>query len=140
MNRRTLLALALAAVASSAAAQNALPSVTVREAHERVKAGKSVLVDIRRPEEWADTGIAQGAVMLDMTAPTFLAKLSALRMENPGKLIDIICRTANRSQRVQEILSQRGWRDLIVNVRGGMLGNPGNPGWLSEGLPILRVK
>lgn len=141
MNRRTLLASALACAAAPALAQqDPLPSVSVKEAHDRLKAGKSVLVDIRRPEEWKDTGVAEGAQMLDMTSPSFLARLQALRMENPGKMIDIICRTANRSKRVQEILAQNGWRGFIVNVRGGMLGNPGNPGWLSENLPIVRMK
>jgi rhodanese-related sulfurtransferase len=139
MNRRILLAAALSCAALPAGAQSALPSVSVKEAHERAKSGKSILVDIRRPEEWKDTGVPEGAVMLDMTAPTFLAKLSALKLDHPGKTIEIICRTANRTQRVQEILFQRGWRE-IVNVRGGILGNPGNPGWLAEALPIARVR
>ncbi|MGL4727395.1 MAG: rhodanese-like domain-containing protein [Bosea sp. (in: a-proteobacteria)] len=122
--------------AATPAATSALPSISVREAHERAKAGKSILVDIRRPEEWADTGVPQGAIKLDMTSPAFEAKLAGLRAENPGKPIDLICRTASRTRVVQEALIKRGWRN-VVNVRGGLLGNPGNPGWLDEKLPVV---
>jgi rhodanese-related sulfurtransferase len=137
MKRRDILAGAMAMVAIPAAAQSGPPSVSVREAHERAKAGRSILVDIRRPEEWADTGVPLGAVKLDMTSPAFEARLAALRAENPGKPIDLICRTANRTRAVQEALIKRGWRE-VVNVRGGLLGNPGNPGWLDEKLPVGR--
>lgn len=138
MNRRTLLLAALTLAAWPAEAQTSLPSVSVREAYERLKSGKSVLIDIRRPEEWKETGVAEGAITLDMTSPTFLDRLAALRREHAGKAIDIICRTANRTQRVQEILFRRGWSE-IVNVRGGMVGNPGNAGWLMERLPLMRI-
>jgi rhodanese-related sulfurtransferase len=154
MNRRTLMtALAALPFAATAKAQTPLPqtpvpqipatqipaphSISVREAHERAKAGTSVLIDIRRPEEWADTGVAEGAIKLDMTSPLFEARLATIRSENPGKPIDMICRTANRTRDVQMQLSRRGWTNL-VNVRGGMLGNPGNPGWLDEKLPLQK--
>ncbi len=154
MNRRTLIA-ALAALpfAMTANAQtpaqqaptqqapasqiSAPASISVREAHDRAKAGTAVLIDIRRPEEWADTGVAEGAIKLDMTSPLFEARLATIRSENPGKPIDLICRTANRTRDVQMQLSRRGWTNL-VNVRGGMLGNPGNPGWLDEKLPLQK--
>jgi rhodanese-related sulfurtransferase len=135
--RREIISGAMALAATTAMAQSGPPSISVREAHERARAGKSILVDIRRPEEWADTGVPQGAVKLDMTSPAFEARLAALRAENPGKSIDLICRTANRTRAVQEALVRRGWRD-VVNVRGGLLGNPGNPGWLDEKLPVGR--
>jgi rhodanese-related sulfurtransferase len=135
MNRRSFLTFAIALLPLAAVAQETLPSISVREAYQRAKSGASILVDIRRPEEWADTGVPEGAVKLDMTSPAFEARLAALRAEHPGKPIDLICRTANRTRVVQEALVKRGWRD-IVNVRGGLLGNPGNPGWLDEKLPV----
>ena len=138
MNRRTL-TIVLILMATSAPAQSAPPSVSVRQAHARAKAGQSVLVDIRTPEEWADTGVAEGAIRLDMTTPGFEIRLAAIRAENPGKPIDLICRTANRTRQVQDALTRRGWRDL-VNVRGGMLGNPTDRGWLDETLPVVPGK
>ncbi|HRJ68794.1 MAG TPA: rhodanese-like domain-containing protein [Beijerinckiaceae bacterium] len=135
--RRTVLALPVAAFAAPASAQGALPSVTVSEAQERLASGKSVLVDIRRPEEWAETGVASGAVRLDMTADDFLPKLQSLQKANPGKDIDIICRTANRTAFVQSELAKRGWKG-IVNVRGGMAGRAPDIGWIAAKLPIVK--
>jgi rhodanese-related sulfurtransferase len=135
MNRR--LALALAAILPVAAFADALPSVSVSEASARLAAGKSVLVDIRTPEEWAETGVPKGAVRLDMTAPDFLARLDQLRKANPGKEVDIICRTANRSAFVQGRLQAAGWKD-IVNVRGGLAGRAPDAGWIAAGLPVAK--
>lgn len=138
MNRRALLLLAvLCSLPAGVEAQTALPSLSVREALEGAKSGRLVLVDIRTPEEWADTGVPEGAIRLDMTGSAFEVRLAALKLDHPGKPIALICRTANRSSEVQKKLAARGWREL-VNVRGGLLGNPGDKGWLAEGLPVAR--
>jgi rhodanese-related sulfurtransferase len=137
MERRALLALLAASLTAPGPgfAQAALPSLTVREAYDGAKAGTLVLVDIRTPEEWADTGVPQGAIRLDMTGSAFEVRLAALRLENPGKPIALICRTGSRTSTLQRKLAGRGWREL-VDVRGGMLGNPEDRGWLAEGLPV----
>jgi rhodanese-related sulfurtransferase len=137
MNRRTFIALAIATVPAVAQSQSERLTMSVREAHERAKAKSVILVDIRRPDEWADTGVPEGAIKLDMTSPIFEARLAGLRAENPGKPIAIICRTANRTRHVQETLGKRGWTN-IIDVRGGMLGDGRNKGWLDEGLPVGR--
>lgn len=136
MDRRSfLLSLATMAVIGPARAQSALPSLSVREAHEAAKAGKLVLVDIRTPEEWADTGVPDGAIRLDMTGSAFEVRLAALKLDHPGKPIALICRTGNRTSTLQKTLAARGWKEL-VDVRGGLLGNPRDKGWLAEGLPV----
>lgn len=136
MNRRAFLLLAaLSSPPVSVAAQAALPSLSVREAHEAAKSGKLVLVDIRTPEEWADTGVPEGAIKLDMTGSAFEVRLAALKLDHPGKPIALICRTGSRSSTMQKKLAGRGWANL-VDVRGGLLGNPKDKGWLAEGLPV----
>lgn len=123
-------------MAQTPQAQTQAPaSLSVREAHEATKAGKVVLVDIRRPDEWADTGVPEGAIRLDMTSSAFEARLASLKAENPGKPIALICRTANRTRTVLQQLTERGWQGL-VNVRGGMLGDGREAGWLAEKLPL----
>lgn len=112
-----------------------MPWLSVREAHEAARAGKLVLVDIRTPEEWADTGVPDGAIKLDMTGSAFEVRLAALKLDHPGKPIALICRTGNRTSTVQKTLAGRGWKEL-VDVRGGLLGNPRDKGWLAEGLPV----
>ena len=127
----------LATLAGVAAmAQGALPSVSVAEAFAQASAGEMVIVDIRRPEEWAETGVAKGAVKLDMTEKDFATKLAALQKQVGEKAVGIICRTANRSSYVQDVLARHGLK--LINVRGGMAGNSGNPGWIASGLPIMR--
>ena len=139
VNRRhfTSIVIASAVAACSEAKAPPLPSVSVDEAQRRLAEGKSVLVDIRRPEEWAETGVAQGAIRLDMTAADFAPRLQALRQAHPGKEIDIICRTANRTGALQKSLVAEGWRN-IVNVRGGMQGNSSDTGWIKAGLPVVK--
>ena len=70
-----------------------------------------------------------------MTSGAFEAKLATLKAENPGKPIALICRTANRTRTVLQQLTARGWQGL-VNVRGGMLGDGREAGWLAEKLPL----
>ncbi|CAN7540243.1 rhodanese-like domain-containing protein [Bosea sp. LjRoot237] len=136
MDRRSiLLSLAALALTGPALAQSALPSLSVSEAHEAAKAGKLVLVDIRTPEEWTDTGVPEGAIKLDMTGSAFEVRLAALKLDHPGKPIALICRTGNRTSALQKKLATRGWTNL-VDVRGGLLGNPKDKGWLAEGLPV----
>lgn len=140
MNRRSFLMLAaLCALPAPGHAQAPSPSLSVREAHDAVKAGKLVLVDIRTPEEWTDTGVPQGAIRLDMEGSGFEARLAALKLDHPGKPIALICRTGNRSSSLQRKLAGRGWKEL-VNVRGGLLGNPSDKGWLAEGLPVEQAR
>lgn len=136
MNRRALLLFAaLCSLPADAEAQTPLPALSVREAHQAAKAGKLVLIDIRTPEEWADTGVPEGAIRLDMTGSAFEVRLAALKLDHPGKPIALICRTGNRSSEMQRKLAARGWKELI-DVRGGLLGNPKDKGWLAEGLPV----
>ncbi len=45
-------------------AEQTVSSMTVEEAHERVKSGETVVIlDVREPDEWAN-GIIEGALLL----------------------------------------------------------------------------
>ncbi|HRK24811.1 MAG TPA: rhodanese-like domain-containing protein [Beijerinckiaceae bacterium] len=136
MSRRQWLVAAFTVLPGAAWAQPDLPSASVAEAFAAAQDGRMVIVDIRRPEEWAETGVARGAVKLDMTAADFPQRLMALRQASGNREIGIICRTANRTDYVQKALARHNIR--LVNIRGGMAGNPGNPGWIASGLPIEK--
>ncbi|WP_298922720.1 rhodanese-like domain-containing protein [uncultured Bosea sp.] len=105
----------------------------MREAYEAARSGEIILVDIRSAAEWADTGLPQGAVPLDVDATAFDVRLAGLRLDHPGKRIVLIDRTGAQAIAVAQKLAGRGWREL-AGVRGGMLG-PG--GWLAEKLPVM---
>ncbi|MBK9081773.1 MAG: rhodanese-like domain-containing protein [Rhizobiales bacterium] len=139
LTRRAALALALAAAVTPALAQGpAAPAAyTPKEAFAKVEAGEAILVDIRTPEEWADTGVPKGAHKLDMTDPQFLTKLATLRDANKGKTIALICRSSNRSEHAQKALAARGWTN-VVDVAGGLAGSKRDPGWAAAGLPMQR--
>ena len=131
------LALAMIALIPPDRASAKPEAMTAPEAYEAAKAGEIVLVDIRRPEEWAETGIAEGAVALDMTAPDFVKQLVEIRRKFPKKPIAMICRTGNRSNYATTTLDRQGFPGLI-DVKEGMAGGPNGPGWLKRGLPIYE--
>ena len=100
-------------------------TVDVQTAHDALSADENAqLVDVREPEEWAETGIAPGAVLiplgdLESQAPTELAS------DQP---VYVICRTGNRSQTASEILVGLGFTQ-VYNVDGGITA------WVDAGLP-----
>ena len=145
-SRRVFLALAGLAVVGVAAV--ALPKAFAQsstgqdvqkmdadKAYEAARAGEIILVDIRTPEEWQQTGIGEGAIALDMRAPDFVQKLVALRQKYEDKPIALICRTGNRSGYVFEQLNAQGFPGL-ADVAEGMAGGPNGPGWIKRGLPV----
>jgi rhodanese-related sulfurtransferase len=144
ITRRAALALftlAFPASLSLAMAQSSNPAYPVNmtppETAKLVSEKKAILIDIRRPEEWRETGVAENAHKLDMTDPLFSAKLSKLMEGDRTKPIALICRTASRSRVVQQALLQGGYAS-VINVEGGMIGNSADKGWINHGLPVVK--
>ena len=137
LTRRALAALLLAGSPAIAFAQAAPRVMTPREAYAAQQAGQAVIVDIRTPAEWAETGAPKGAARIDVGAPDFVQKLDALRKANPGKDVALICRSSSRSARAAAALVQQGWSG-VIDVAGGVAGSPRGAGWIAEGLPIEK--
>lgn len=129
--RRLFLAGSFTLPATFVSGQGA-PSLSAREAHDAVRTGTVLLLDLRTPEEWRDTGLPQGAIALDAETPGLEVRLAGLRLDHPGKRIALIDRSGGLSSSLRDKLAGRGWREIVA-VRGGMLG-PG--GWLAERLPV----
>ncbi|WP_456388634.1 rhodanese-like domain-containing protein [Profundibacter sp.] len=108
--------------------------ISTPDAYVAAKAGNIILVDIRTPPEWAQTGIAEGAIALDMTDKSFVDSLVKLRAAYPDKPIALICRTGNRSGYVFKALNKQGFGGLM-DVSEGMAGGPNGKGWIPRGLP-----
>jgi rhodanese-related sulfurtransferase len=138
MNRRafTLLALALPGIAM---AQTSPVNISPTEAHKMAAEKKAVLVDIRRPDEWAETGVGEHAVRIQMEDPMFLSKLNTAMGNDRTRPVALICRTATRTRTVQQALVQHGYTN-VINVEGGMIGNAADKGWIAQGLPVVRDK
>lgn len=112
-------------------------ALSVQDAHDQAERGDILLIDIRRPDEWAATGIGAGAVPLDMRRPDFTDAL----LQATGGLTDVpvalICARGVRSRHLSEALSEAGFT-RIIDVPEGMLGSGAGPGWLRSGLPVVR--
>lgn len=122
-----------------AAAQNALPSLTAADARLLQASGQAVLIDIRQPEEWRQTGVALGAVRVSLGHPDggqgFLRDVLAAVDGNPDATLVLICRTGNRTSNLVPALQQRGF-SRVYHVAEGMLGSQFGPGWIGSGLPV----
>lgn len=142
MIKRPLAALAhatlvlFALMLAPALAFNAGADITAADAQKKLSAGEMILVDVREPAEWRQTGIAEGARALSMNDPQFLLTIMQIEAENPGKQIGFICASSRRSGLVQAELAKRGFANT-VSVFGGMTGNGQVPGWIAEGLPTV---
>lgn len=134
----TLPALLLTACLSEAGATLSAP-----EAYEQTKSGQVTLIDIRTPPEWRQTGVADGARLIDMRHPKgpegFVAEVLAQVDGNKDAPIALICRTGNRTTQVQRELEARGFTK-VYNVKEGMVGSGAGPGWLKRGLPVDPCK
>ena len=122
-----------AGLASPAAAADLMSAMAAREAALK---GDVVLIDIRTPGEWKQTGVPDVAHTLDLQDRAFLDGLKRLMDENPDKKIAVICATGRRSTFLAQALGKHGVD--LVNVDEGMMGSASGPGWLSRSLPVRR--
>ncbi len=107
----------------------------VSEAHELAMRGAVVLIDVRSPGEWEETGIGASAQAVSMHLPGFFKKVNAIVRGDKSRPIALICATGARSGRMQTMLRKRGYKN-IISVAEGMFGNASGPGWLNSGLPV----
>lgn len=80
---------------------------------------ETLLVDIRRPEEWKETGVIEGALLITYKSPESFLKIVAPKHAS-GQRLALICRSGNRTSRASRQIA-----DLVdfpvVDVQGGML-------------------
>jgi rhodanese-related sulfurtransferase len=98
--------------------------------------GGVTLVDIRRPEEWKQTGIVEGSEMI-----TAFTKRGALHPEFSEKFLKrfkvedrvvLICRTGSRTARLaQALVKELGWKG-VYNVKHGIAE------WIKLGNPVVK--
>jgi len=94
------------------------------------------IYDIRRSEEWRQTGVIEGSRLLTWVDaggrvnPGFLPELSAaIGKDEP---VILICRTGSRTSRLaRELASEHGF-SRVYNVEDGILR------WIAEGNRVVR--
>jgi len=107
-------------------------AISPAEAAKLVAAGKAVLVDVREPSEWAESGVAAPAALLPKSEfdagmigewKDFLAKAG-------DKQIITYCRSGRRSGAVAAALAEKGHK--VANAGGFK-------DWQAAGLPVRQI-
>lgn len=109
------------------------------DARAALAKGEMVLVDIRSPGEWAQTGVAEGAVALTMHSPQFARQITTLLNAQKDKPVGLICATGGRTAYVVSFLAKNGFPG-VIDVSEGMIGNTRGAGWIARGLPLISAK
>lgn len=127
----------------SACSRDSGPTLTAPDAYARAQAGTLTLIDVRPPEEWRQTGVAQGALRIDMASANgeagFIRQVSAQLAGNPSRPIGLLSRAGNRGTNAQRILRDAGFTH-VYNVKEGMTGSSAGPGWIARGLPVAACE
>ena len=95
-----------------------------------------LLVDIRREEEWKQTGIVKDSRTITFfdragnVSKDFVPQFTAVA--KPNQAIMLICRTGNRTKAASEALvKQLGYKN-VMNVTKGIMG------WIAEKRPVIK--
>ena len=130
----TILAWAAAGVAVAGGGM-----LSADEAARRAKAGEIMVIDVRAPAEWRQTGTARGAKRVTIHdadgADGFLRHMVAAVGGDRARPIALICARGARSTRAHDFLTRNGFTN-VHNIVEGMLGNRADPGWIARGLPV----
>jgi rhodanese-related sulfurtransferase len=96
------------------------------------------LVDIRRQEEWQQTGIIKGANTITFFTrtgrinPNFMSEFTAL--VKPNQPVALICRTGNRTRSASQAIAQQLGYKKVYNVAHGITG------WIGQKRPVVTYK
>ncbi|RUS59963.1 rhodanese-like domain-containing protein [Pseudorhodobacter sp. E13] len=106
----------LANLTQTAAAQNVMLEPLTGQA--LASDDSLFLVDIRTPEEWKQSGVVEGALLLTYSTPEAFLQVVAPKLK-PGQRIGLICRSGNRTSRAAQQIAPL-FKGEIVDVQGGM--------------------
>lgn len=133
----TLIVYLLVFFSFGACAQNDEFTNVSNEELEKLLDQGVTLVDIRRPEEWRQTGIVKGSHTITLfdgsgrVVEDFVSKFSAIA--SPEKPVALICRTGNRTRAASTMLiKQLGYKE-VYNVTKGITD------WIRNGKPVARL-
>ncbi len=96
-----------------------------------------VIYDIRRPDEWRQTGVVRGSQLLTFVEANgrikadFLERFTAaVGKDDP---VILICRTGSRTGTLARLLAGKMGFTQVYNVRNGITQ------WIRDGQPIIRL-
>ena len=105
-----------------------VPAVSPSEAALLLAEGDAVLIDVREPEEWAQTAIPKAELKPMSTFSDWYDRL-------PRDITLIVyCKTGARSHAVVHALSTQAGFTNAVNLDGGIVA------WLADDLPVASPR
>ena len=123
----------------AACSQDVGPVLTAPDAYAKAQAGALTLIDVRHASEWQQTGVAPGALRIDMTDTQgeagFVQRVSSNMAGNKNAPIGLLSPAGNRSANAQKALRDAGFTQ-VYNIKEGMAGSSAGPGWIARGLPL----
>jgi rhodanese-related sulfurtransferase len=96
------------------------------------------VIDIRRQDEWQQTGVIKGAKTITFfdrmgqINPNFLPEFTAI--VKPEQPVALICRTGNRTKAASLAIAQQLGYKKVLNVTHGITG------WLAEKRPVVKYR
>lgn len=112
-----VLALVTASFALLWSGEPAVENLSPGEATARLAAGDAVLVDVREPAEWAQTGVVATAHTLALSdLRGKRAEWGPFLEKNRDQLLILYCRTGNRSGQAATLLAAEGFQ--VANAGG----------------------
>ncbi len=102
-------------------------------------ARQTLIVDVRRADEWRATGVIEGSHRITFfdhlgrfDAQAWLVRLAEIT--DPQQPIVLICETGGRSRVIGYWLNAKLGFERVHNVRDGIAG------WLEAGMPVVAVE
>ncbi len=139
MNRKTLLLLAvLVLIPGVWFAISLLPEAPYKSLdnaglEEMVRNGATI-IDIRRPEEWQQTGVVEGSYLITAfdehgrMVPDFGPRFA--QVADPTQPVVLICRTGNRTSALSRMLVEQTDYQDVYNVSRGIVS------WIGAGKDV----
>ena len=141
--QRSLTPLLLAVLLIFAPAALSQTVVSPDQALQLARGGQVTIIDIRRPDEWRQSGLPAGTeramVQLSRGPNEFLHKIAKLTQGDKSKPIALICAAGVRFGYAAKLLASRGYTQ-VMDISEGMLGHGHGAGWLARDLPISIFK
>lgn len=112
------LALSLLAMLAFLAPVAAQQVYTAEPTAQQLQEVPVLLVDIRQPHEWVETGVLPNAILLPFNDPASFLKALQPHLQQ-GQPVALICRTGNRTARAAQMIAPE--LDVpVIDVAGGI--------------------
>ena len=113
-------------------AQGLPDEMPVQRGDLMVRKAGAVLIDVRSPAEWRQTGVPVTAHAISMDDPQFLSRVAEITGGNYNQRIAVISKFGVRSSEARDALRAAGYTN-VTSITGGLAGPDG---WIDADLPV----